>query len=83
MSEDGENIRKCPYCGKKLKHPYWAHVQEEHPQEYQKKETWVKLYKDYKSMGMQDAMCLKVISELFNVGEKEVKSFLKSKDIIS
>jgi len=46
MSKEG---RKCPYCGKVLKHPFWVHVQEVHPNEYQKNETWIQLYKDYTS----------------------------------
>jgi hypothetical protein len=82
MSGEKNDIRECPYCGKPLKHPYWSHVQSEHPEEYAKKETWVELYKDYKSMGMQKAMSLKVISELFNAKPDEIESFLKSKNIL-
>ncbi|MFO8020775.1 MAG: hypothetical protein R6U96_19285 [Promethearchaeia archaeon] len=82
MPGEQQNRRKCPYCGNPLEHPYWAHIQAEHPEEYQKKETWVQLYNDYKSMGMQKAMSLKVISELFNTKPAEIESFLKNKDIL-
>jgi hypothetical protein len=46
MSKDSEG-RECPYCGKMLKHPFWVHVQKTHPDEYQRNETWIQLYKDY------------------------------------
>jgi hypothetical protein len=39
-----EESRFCPYCGVKLKHPYWVHVQDKHQEKYSQKETWIKLY---------------------------------------
>ena len=57
-----EEGRNCPYCGIPLKHPYWQHVQSEHPEEYARNETWIQLYKDYTSMGMDQAMSLMVIA---------------------
>ena len=77
MSGDSDEGRKCPYCGVVLKHPYWSHVQQEHPEEYAKNETWVTLYKDYSSMGMDRSVCIMVIGELFNVSAEEVESFLE------
>ncbi|MHA1343457.1 MAG: hypothetical protein ACTSQG_05690 [Promethearchaeota archaeon] len=77
-----EEQRDCPYCGQKLKRPYWQHIQSEHPQEYAAKETWVQLYKDYKSMGMDDSICLMVIGELFNANPTEIESFLKQKGVL-
>ena len=83
MSEDdGIGERNCPYCGVALERPYWQHIQAEHPEEYQKRETWTQLYKVYSSMGMEESMCLMVISELFNVSPDEVKSFLKENNVI-
>ncbi|MFX1298274.1 MAG: hypothetical protein ACFFD2_25900, partial [Promethearchaeota archaeon] len=61
MTKDGEG-RTCPYCGATLHHPYWQHVQSQHPDEYAKNETWIQLYKDYTSMGMSQEMSLMVIS---------------------
>jgi len=69
--------RKCPYCGAVLSHPYWSHIQEAHPAEYAKNETWIKLYKDYRSMGMEKTVCLMVIAELFNSTPENVESYLK------
>ena len=77
MVEEGG--RECPYCGVLLEHPYWAHVQEAHPDEYQKHETWITLYKDYSGMGMDPSICFMVIGELFNATPQEVESFLKKK----
>jgi len=80
MSEESEGEgRQCPYCGKILYHPYWQHVQEKHPVEYEQNETWVQLYKDYSSMGMDKSMCLMVISELFNAPQTDVESYLKKR----
>ena len=74
MSDEEE--RECPFCGeKKLKHPYWTHVQQKHPEEYAKKVTWIQLYQDYRSMGMDSGVCLMVIGELFNADPSEVNSF--------
>ena len=71
--------RFCPYCGIKLEHPYWSHVQKEHPEKYTQKETWVKLFEDYTKLGMDEDISLTVISELFNATKEEIKSFLKDK----
>ncbi len=75
MSEEDEG-RECPYCGVILHHPYWSHVQQEHPAEYTKNETWITLYNDYTNMGMEESVTLMVIGELFNVSADEVKSFI-------
>jgi hypothetical protein len=77
-----EESRFCPYCGEKLKHPYWQHVQKEHPNKYAQKETWVKLYQDYIGVGMDKETSLKVISELFNATEDEIESFLRNADAL-
>ncbi|TFF88741.1 MAG: hypothetical protein EU550_00720 [Promethearchaeota archaeon] len=74
--------RECPYCGEKLKHPYWTHVQKKHPEEYEKKFTWIQLFEDYKNMGMQSEVSLNVIAELFNTTPDEVKFFLKQKNVL-
>ncbi len=78
MSIESET-RFCPYCGIKLKYPYWEHIQSEHPERYTQKETWVKLYQDYRKLGMDEEISLTVISELFNATIDEIKSFLKNK----
>jgi hypothetical protein len=77
-----EESRYCPYCGVKLKHPYWQHVQKEHPDKYAQKETWIKLFQDYTSVGMDIETSLKVISELFNATEDEIESFLRNENLI-
>ena len=65
MSEEEES-RFCPYCGVVLTKPYWVHIQKEHPEKYAQKETWIKLYQDYRKIGMDQDVSIKVISELFN-----------------
>ncbi len=80
MGED--EIRNCPYCGIPLKHPYWQHVQAEHAEEYARNETWIQLYKDYTSMGMDSAMSLMVIAELFNQSQADVESYLKENNVL-
>ena len=80
--ENDEEGRKCPYCGVMLQRPYWVHIQSHHPTEYAKNETWIQLYKDYTSMGMDTSMSLMVISELFNQPIEDVKSFLKENNIL-
>jgi uncharacterized C2H2 Zn-finger protein len=77
MSDETES-RFCPYCGVELKHPYWQHVQKAHAEKYAQKETWVKLYKDYKAAGMNQEISIQVISELFNATQEEIQSFLKN-----
>ncbi|MHA1195285.1 MAG: hypothetical protein ACTSRH_04240 [Promethearchaeota archaeon] len=77
MSMDQES-RFCPYCGEALKKPYWQHVQKEHPDKYKQKETWIKLFKDYRAAGMDVDISIQVISELFNAIPEEVRSFLKN-----
>jgi hypothetical protein len=79
MTKDSEG-RTCPYCGEILHHPYWQHVQSQHPNEYAKNETWIQLYKDYTSMGMSQEMSLMVISELFNQPMNDVKEYLEKTD---
>jgi hypothetical protein len=81
MSYDEES-RYCPYCGVKLTHPYWQHVQKKHPDKYAQKETWIKLFQDYTAVGMDTETSLKVISELFNATEDEIESFLKNEKVI-
>jgi hypothetical protein len=81
MTNESES-RFCPYCGTKLKHPYWAHIQAEHPDKYTQKETWVKLYQDYTGLGMDQQTSLMVISELFNATQEEIKSFLKNAKVL-
>lgn len=80
MKETMTNI--CPFCGKKIDKPYWSHVQTEHPAEYEKKQTWIKLYKDYIGMGMESTISLQVIAELYNTKSAEVSSFLKKHGIL-
>jgi len=77
-----EESRFCPYCGVELQHPYWAHVQAEHPEKYSQKETWIKLFQDYKKMGMGDEISITVISELFNATMEEIESFLKNAKVL-
>jgi len=77
-----EESRFCPYCGVELEHPYWAHVQAEHSDKYSQKETWIKLFQDYKKMGMGDEISITVISELFNATMEEIKSFLKNAKVL-
>ena len=88
---EGET-RKCPYCGVPLKHPYkfiyliqteeWQHIQSDHPGEYARNETWIQLYKDYSSMGMNNEMSILVISELFNQSTQDVESYLKENNAL-
>jgi len=80
----GKNIdeRECPYCHKIIRRPYWVHIQKKHSAEYEKNETWIQLYRDYESMGMQKDMCLMVISELFNVSQDDVESYLKKNNVL-
>ena len=77
MTDDDES-RYCPYCGIKLEHPYWQHVMSAHPDKYEQKETWIKLYQDYTNLGMDQKISLTVIAELYNATIDEVKSFLKN-----
>ena len=76
------DARECPYCHKIIRRPYWVHIQRKHSAEYEKNETWIQLYKDYSSMGMEKSMCLMVISELFNVSQNDVESYLKKRKIL-
>jgi len=64
------------------KHPYWQHIQTEHPDKYSQKETWVQLYKDYSSLGMDTSTSILVISELFNATTDEIESFLKNANLM-
>ncbi len=81
MSKD-KDARECPYCHKIIRRPYWVHIQRKHSAEYEKNETWIQLYRDYESMGMQKDMCLMVISELFNVSQDDVESYLKKTNVL-
>lgn len=75
--------RLCPYCGIKLKNPYWRHIEDKHPQEYHSdKNTWIQLYKDYTSLGMDKSSSINVISQIFNRDVKIIESFLKKSKII-
>ncbi|MFX1414939.1 MAG: hypothetical protein ACFFA2_14055 [Promethearchaeota archaeon] len=80
MSED--ESRFCPYCGVELTHPYWIHIQAEHQDKYSQKQTWIKLYEDYRKLGMDQDISLTVISELFNATTEEVKSFLRNAKVL-
>lgn len=83
MSEEPKRSpENCPYCGKLLSHPYWAHVQEKHPEEYNKRKTWIKLFNDYTGMGMTRDKSLQIIGELFNSSPEEVKDYLKRNKIL-
>ena len=77
-----KDARECPYCHKIIRRPYWVHIQKRHSAEYEKNETWIQLYRDYESMGMQKDMCLMVISELFNVSQDDVESYLKKNNVL-
>ncbi len=80
MSKDQKN--RCPYCNKVLKHPYWAHIQQYHPEEYKKKKTWIKLYQDYSSVGMDDKVIFIIMAELFNVSADEIKFYLEKNKVL-
>jgi hypothetical protein len=76
--------RRCPYCGLELiKAPYWRHLELEHPDEYNSdKATWIQLYNDYLSMGMDSSNCIQVISELFNQSTELITDFLKESGVL-
>lgn len=82
MSDEEEESRFCPYCGVELTKPYWQHILRDHKKQYEQKETWIKLFKDYKGVGMPAEKCITVISELFNATENEISSFLRSKKVL-
>ncbi len=73
-----DEVRKCPYCGITIDtRPYWAHIANEHPGEYENsRSTWYPLFKDYTSAGMDAATVLMVMPELFNTPAAEIESFL-------
>lgn len=81
MAENNKS-RKCPYCGQTLEHPYWSHVQEKHPAEYASKKTWITLFNDYRSIGMEIEQSINVIAELFNADKNEIEWFLKDSGAI-
>ncbi|MBN2151466.1 MAG: hypothetical protein JW839_08475 [Candidatus Lokiarchaeota archaeon] len=70
--------RTCPYCSKVIEtRPYWSHIATEHPAEYENSQgTWLPLYKDYATAGMEIATILMVMSELFNAKSEDIESFL-------
>lgn len=75
--------RRCPYCGKLLKRPYWAHVALEHPEEYNNsKDTWKQLFSDYRDAGMDDDISIKVVSELFNADPIDVRKLLVREGVL-
>ncbi len=73
-----EQKRSCPYCSIVIEtRPYWSHIATEHPTEYENSQgTWLPLYKDYSSAGMEITTILMVMSELFNASSKDLESFL-------
>jgi hypothetical protein len=73
-----DQMRTCPYCSKVIDtRPYWSHIATEHPSEYENSQgTWMPLYKDYASAGMDIATILMVMSELFNASSKDLESFI-------
>ena len=73
-----QEARNCPYCGIVLKAPYWRHIESKHPEEYQSdKSTWLQLFQDYISMGMDKDKSIQIISEIFNRDTKIIEAFLK------
>lgn len=73
-----EEERKCPYCGVKLRAPYWRHIESKHPEEYASdKNTWIQLFEDYTTMGMDKDSSITVICQIFNRDKNTVKNFLK------
>ena len=84
MNSLAEEPRTCPYCKKPLTHhPYWKHIQEQHPKEFESDTgTWIQLYKDYSAMGMNKEVSLQVIAEIFNKTPKYIESFLKDKGVL-
>lgn len=79
-----EEARKCPYCSKPLtRRPYWKHIQEVHPKEFENDTaTWIQLFNDYSAMGMNSQVSLQVIAEIFNKSPKIIEDFLKKKGVI-
>ena len=79
-----DQTRKCPYCSKPLtRRPYWKHIQEEHPKEYESDtSTWIQLYKDYSAMGMNKNVSIIVIAEIFNKETHIIEDFLKKKGVL-
>lgn len=74
-----EEERKCPYCGISLRAPYWRHIESKHPKEYASdKNTWLQLFEDYTSMGMDKESSISVICQIFNREPGIVKNFLKN-----
>ena len=79
-----EEKRNCPYCDKVLKtRPYWKHVQNEHPAEYESDHsTWTQLFLDYTSMGMDKSITISVISELFNKPHGLIEDYLHNEGVL-
>ena len=76
--------RRCPYCGKMLNRPYWAHLAQDHPDEYNNnKATWVQLYQDYRAAGMAEDVSITVVSELFNADPGDVRKLLKREGVLN
>ncbi len=76
--------RKCPYCKKPLtRRPYWKHIQEVHPKEFENDtSTWIQLFKDYSTMGMNKVVSITVIAEIFNKPPKLIEDFLKEQKVL-
>ncbi|QEE16572.1 hypothetical protein DSAG12_02402 [Promethearchaeum syntrophicum] len=79
-----DKTRYCPYCKQELKRrPYWKHIQEVHPKEFESDtSTWIQLFKDYSTMGMNKAVSLQVIAEIFNKSPKFIEDFLKEQKVL-
>ena len=71
--------RDCPYCNQQIVNRlYWRHIEAEHPENYRSdKNTWLQLFEDYTSMGMDKERSLTVLSQLFNREPSMIKSFLQ------
>jgi len=79
-----DQTRKCPYCSKPLtRRPYWKHIQEMHPQEFENDtSTWIQLFKDYSTMGMNKEVSITVIAEIFNKPPKLIEDFLTEHKVL-
>lgn len=73
-----EHERKCPYCGHITKNnTYWRHLESQHSNEYNSDQnSWLKLFEDYTSMGMDKESSISVICQLFNQETTTIKEYL-------
>jgi hypothetical protein len=78
--DDGvpDQKRTCPYCSIVIEtRPYWSHIATEHPKEYENSQaTWLPLYNDYTTAGMDLDTILMVMTELFNTPASDIEAFL-------